>query len=109
MPEFTRDLAGIPRSPDGFIHEEQYRRDLDESIKKICPLAGYLHEEYGSFPECHRGDQPCPRPKICRDYAPGCLSIKAFQKACMKMPGKPCPENICPLRMIENQIARGNE
>lgn len=85
--------------------EGEYYENLVKNIKeKVCQYATY-GRSYGTFwPDCGRGSATCPRPQICEDHHAGCLRIDSFSRECMRMPGKPCPKNICPINQRDWEI-----
>lgn len=106
---FIRNEEGIPVCPEcGTTDFDQVIRDQDSEIKKqICEFAGIRSTGGCSYPECRvPATTPCPRPGICTEAAAGCLRTSAYVPECGKMPGKRCPKDICPVRLMKWQVER---
>lgn len=106
---FVRDKDGYPRCPTcGCLVEEQFEADAIQRIKeRLCPFATYETDGGSMIPRCGlKGFDKCPRPNICQEWQHGCMRLDAYQIECGKMPGKPCPRNICPIKMRDWQVER---
>jgi hypothetical protein len=89
--------------------ENVFLQDLKDRIKKnLCEFATYRGSEGTYWPECGRGSATCPRPQICEDHEPGCLRIDSYFAKCMKLPGKPCPKNICPIAQRDWEVEQNS-
>lgn len=110
-PLFVRDSAGHPRCPTcGCLVEEQFEADMIAGIKRgVCEFATYEIGGGCMIPRCGISSHPtekCPKPDICEDWQPGCTRTDAYQIECGKVAGKPCPRNVCKIRMRDWQMER---